>query len=400
MTSRTTTPVPVPDVQVARNEGAGPVYVTPVLEVVSSEPRAGRSHPGHYQHILLNTVTGELAFHESTEHLEEWNPAWRYRNDVPEETSRRWHPGRIFCHTGPHQWFEPVPEVISWTIDSGTYVKELPYLGVDQANELLIRIQPYAQQLITRLFVAGGELDWSRDSAIAGRQISRLCSRYQQPASDQDADADLVDYATIIERFPHLYQPTMLSLSLDKLADRCETITRFLGCNEHWDGQIKKVFGKPYADGSGIGLDKLGVRAWYRTLLLGDDPRAVVEFGAWDLDYAHTARISADMTDEALDAWVETCETEAALNGKRLIGTRDAGEAYRRQLRERDWDRLAVLGADVSALRRALEDKTTERQTLVTRVAGWISSDSTIADRARMSRQAVHAIRTGAGETA
>lgn len=391
---------PVPDVRVARNDNGPTVSITPLTDVISSEPQHGRGHPGHYQRVVLNTRTGQLFFHENTEHLEPWNPQWRSRSDIPDETRQRWNPGRMFLFRGPHQWFEPVPEQLAWIVDSGSFVPNRPYLDVEQANDLLTRIQPYAQQLITNLFLAGGELDWSRDSAVAGRQIARLCSREQQVATDPSTDADLVDYADIIARFPHRYQPRLLDLSLDRLADECEIITRFLGCNPAWHGpEIKKVFGKPYSDGSGIGLEILGARAWYRTLLLGDDPRTAVEFAAWDQAHAHTDQLTDTMTDPQLEAWVERCKTEATRNGLRLIGARDAGEAHRQQLREKVWDALAVIGADIAELKRQLETKTAQRRRLVQRATDWNGSDSSIADRARMSRQAVHDIRTGADST-
>ncbi|MGW1564388.1 hypothetical protein ACWCQ1_49360 [Streptomyces sp. NPDC002144] len=64
----------------------------------------------------------------------------------------------------------------------------------------------------------------------------------------------------------------MLSRSLARLPKDCEWIMRYLGCNEHWHQDIKKVFGAPYHDGSGIGLDVLDARAWYRTVLMGVVP--------------------------------------------------------------------------------------------------------------------------------
>ena len=251
------------------------VRITPVTEVISPEPIAGRTaSPGHYQHLLLNISTGELRFHESTEHLEPWNPMWRAVNDVPRETWKRWHPGKAFTFRGPHMWFEPVPELLNWVIDSGTFVKELPYLDVEAANTLLAKVAPYAQALLDGLFDAGGELDWSAAAARAGRNIGRLCSRYQQAAGD-DVDVDLVDYAEVVARFPQVHRPELLHLPPDRLADRCESMTRYLGCNAAWHPEIKKVFGKLSSDGTYVELDVLGVRAWYRTAIAQRDQRAL-----------------------------------------------------------------------------------------------------------------------------
>lgn len=82
------------------------------------------------------------------------------------------------------------------------------------------------------LFHAGGDLDWSASSARAGRNIRQLCSRHRK-AAPPDADGDLVDYGEILARFPQTYHPELLRRTLDQLADGCESITRFLGCNEH-----------------------------------------------------------------------------------------------------------------------------------------------------------------------
>lgn len=251
----------VPEVVVARYV-APRVSVTPVTEVVPTEPIEGQSSPGHYQHVLLNVVTGELSFHESTQHREPWLPEWKSATDVPRETWKRWHPGTGFSFRGPHMWFEPVPELLCWVIDSG--VSELPYLDVAAAGALLETLKPHAQALLDGFFEAGGELDWSAESARAGRNIGRLCQRVPEVA-DPYEDRDLVDFGVIVERFPQVYRPALLRLPPDEFADRCESITRFLGSNEHWHFEIKKVFGKPFRDNSGVGLDKLGVRSWYRT---------------------------------------------------------------------------------------------------------------------------------------
>ncbi|MFJ4979191.1 hypothetical protein ACIP6X_28275 [Streptomyces coeruleorubidus] len=93
---------------------------------------------------------------------------------------KRWHPGAPFSVIGPHAWFEEVPELLSWTIDSG--VPELPYLDVAAANALLEELTPYAQHLMDNLFEAGGDLDWCAASVRTVRNIRRLCSRHRQAA--------------------------------------------------------------------------------------------------------------------------------------------------------------------------------------------------------------------------
>jgi hypothetical protein len=381
----------MPAVEVARY-AAPRVRPVPVTEVISSQPLDERSRPGGYQKVLLATRTGELRFHENTQHLEPWDPAWTAINDVPRATWNRWHPGTRFSGVGPHRWFEPVPELLSWPIDSG--VAELPYLDVAAANALLEELAPYAQALLDGLFDAAGDLDWSADSARAGRNIARLCSHHRQ-AARPEVDADLVDYARIVARFPQVYRPELLRMPLDKLASECESITRFLGPSDTWHAEIKKVFGTPHRDGSGVGLKVLGVRAWYRTVLLDGDPRPVREFADWDAEHGRLAagEITSSTTDTDVDAWADREDERAARQGWRLLGAQEAAHSHRAQLRARDWDRLAVVGADVARLEDELEPKRAERLRLVTEAIGWDRSDSEIATRARVSRQAVHKIR-------
>ncbi|MGW3491890.1 hypothetical protein [Streptomyces sp. NPDC001054] len=383
--------VSVPKVEVVTYQ-APRVVITPVTEVISPEPVQGRRAPGAYQHVLLDTGTGELSWHESTEHREPWNPAWKAINDVPRETWKRWHPGKVFSpgSVGPHMWFEPVPELINWTVDSGFGGR--PYLNVEDANALLELVAPYAQEVLDGFYEAGGELDWSAAAAHAARNICRVISRSQQ-AAPREVDAHLVDFAEIVQRFPQVYRPEMLRLSLDNLAEECEYQTRFIGTNKQWHEEVKKVFGTPYHDGSGVSLDVLGVRSWYRTLLLDGDPRPTRDFRDWDAEHGRlaAATITSETTDAELERWIGAEEHRAAQQGVRILGAKDAAYELRAQLREQDWDRLAVVGAEVARLEKYRE----ERTKLVGRVTQWGYGDSDVAGRARMSRQAVHKLRTG-----
>jgi hypothetical protein len=250
---------PVPVIIVPRY-AAPLVTATPVAEVISPEPAEGQPDPGHYQHLVLDTRTGALSFHESTQHLEPPDPAQEFTSDVPRETWERWYPGTLFRPVGPYMWFEPVPRTLYWVIGSG--VPEWPYLDADAANSLLDEVAPHAQALLDGLFDAAGDLDWSAGSAHAGRDIRRLCSRTRKVAA-WDLDADLVNFKDIVGRFPQVYRPELTSQP--DLADECAYITRFLGSNEYWHPEVKQAFGRPYPDGSGLALEILGVRAWYRT---------------------------------------------------------------------------------------------------------------------------------------
>lgn len=392
----------VPTVTVARY-AAPRVRAVPVTDVISSEPVKGRSRPGHYQTVLLDTRTGELRFHESSEHLERWNPAWRAVNDVPRETWNRWHPGSTFAFSGPHQWFEPVPELLSWIIDSG--VEELPYLDAGAANALLDDLMPVAQCLLDGLFDGGGDLDWSADSARAGRNLNRLVSR-DRKAAGPEADAELVDFAEIVSRFPQVYEPEKLRHPLDELAEACEWTTRYVGCNKHWHQEIKTEFGKPYSDGCGISLEVLGVRSWYRTVLMAGDPRPLKMFRDWDTEHGRltASPITSASTDADLDTWADREDAHAARQGWRLLNTQEAAHEYRTQLRARDWDRLAVVSADLAALEETddpgtqeeLEPRRTERTKLVAAAIGWGHSDREVAIRARIPRRTVFEVRESA----
>ncbi|MEU0074076.1 hypothetical protein ABZ027_31745 [Streptomyces sp. NPDC006332] len=378
----------VPQIEVATYR-APRVTVTPVEQVIPSDPVPGARAPGCYQHVLLNTVTGELSFHEGTEHREPWNPAWTAINDVPRETWKRWHPGTQYLPgAGPHMWFKPVPELLCWTVDSG--FTGHPYLNVEAANALLELVTPHAQELLDGFFEAAGELDWSAASARAGRNLCRLTSRHRE-AARPEVDADLVDFAAIVQRFPQIYRPELLQLSLDKLAEACEHQTRYIGANEHWHQEVKKIFGTPYRDVSGVGLQVLGVRSWYRTVLLDGDPREPRDFADWDAAHGslNGSGITSESTDAALDSWIEREQTRAAQQGLRLFGTREAAYSHRAQLRKQDWDRLAVVGAECVRLEKYL----TERRQLVNRAIAWGHGDSDIAGRARVSRQAVNKLR-------
>ncbi|GGN41065.1 hypothetical protein [Streptomyces fuscichromogenes] len=395
--------ITVPKIEVARY-AAPRVTITPVTDVISAEPIPGRPKPGHYQGVLLNIRTGELQFHESTAHLEPWNKAWTAINDVPHQVWSRWNPGALFQSTGPHQWFEPVPELLSWTIDSG--IPEWPYLNAAAANALLEEVAPVSQELLGSLFDGGGDLDWSAQSARAGRNMKRLFSRSRK-AAGSETDADLVDFFEIVARFPQVYQPEMLCRPLDKLAEECEWPTRYLGVNEDWHGEIRSEFGKPYSDGSGIGLQVLGVRSWYRTILMNGDPRPLKEFEVWDGEHDRLtgSRITSTSTDTQVDAWVENEEENAARHGWRLLNVQEAAYQYREQLRSRDWDRLAVVGADIAALEedtvphaeKQLETRCAERTQLVAAAISWGCSDSEVAIRARVPRLAVRQLREGTG---
>lgn len=109
--------------------------------------------------------------------------------------------------------------------------------------------------------------------------------------------------------------------------------------------------------------------------------------------------------DAELDCWADREEKNAARQGWRLLGVREAASAHREQLRDRGWDRLAVLGADIAELEdstdaedKKLESTRQELLQLVTAAIDWGRSDSAIATRATVTRRAVHELRDTAAE--
>jgi hypothetical protein len=132
------------------------------------------------------------------------------------------------------------------------------------------------------------------------------------------------------------------------------------------------------------------------------DPRPLKEFPDWDAEHGRLTAgdITSTSTDAELDRWADREEENAARQGWRLLGAREAASAHREQLRDRGWDRLAVLGADIAELEastdaedKKLESTRQELLQLVTAAIDWGRSDSAIATRARVTRRSVYELR-------
>ncbi|MGN7135475.1 hypothetical protein [Streptomyces pseudogriseolus] len=378
------TTIAVPTVDVPRYD-APRITITPVTEVIPTEPIDPRKRPGAYQHVLLHTRTGQLSFHEGDEHRTPWDPAWRYVNDVPQEIWKRWHPGTSFPPNSGQMLWEPVPELLCFSVDSGH--SERPYLDVADANALLTLLAPTAQALLDNLYAVSGDLDWSAASVHAGRNLLRLTSRHQA-TEGPDADRDVVDYADIVARFPEVFQGELMRRDFDELVEECETTSRFLG---NWHPQVCDVFGVHNPHSHYVELKIAGVRAWYRAAILNGDPRPVRMFSDWDAEHDRLASggITSNFSDEELKTWADREEERAARAGWRLMGARRAAHRRRSALREQDWERMASVAAKIADLERALKPLRAERQALVASAIGWGRSDSEIAGRAGVSRQAV-----------
>jgi hypothetical protein len=152
------------------------------------------------------------------------------------------------------------------------------------------------------------------------------------------------------------------------------------------------------------------LRRDHLTVLQGGDPRPLKEFAHWDAEHERltASKITSTSTDTQLDAWAELEEENAARHGWRLLHTQEAAYAYRAQLRDRDWDLLAVVGADIAGMedadvpcpKKQLEPKRAERTKLVAAAISWGRTDSEVAIRARVPRRAVRQLREGADATA
>ncbi|MFJ4979190.1 hypothetical protein ACIP6X_28270 [Streptomyces coeruleorubidus] len=130
----------------------------------------------------------------------------------------------------------------------------------------------------------------------------------------------------------------------------------------------------------------------------------------WDAEHERltASKITSTSTDTQLDAWAELEEENAARHGWRLLHTQEAAYAYRAQLRDRDWDLLAVVSADIAGMedadvpcpKKQLEPKRAERTKLVAAAISWGRTDSEVAIRARVPRRAGRQLREGADATA
>ncbi|MFI1586102.1 hypothetical protein [Embleya sp. NPDC020630] len=139
-------------------------------------------------------------------------------------------------------WCTPVPETLSWTIDSGCTA--LPYLDTAAANALLRQLVPNAQ---------------APTHPLRGRRRPRLVRRrrparphHQPPVLTRPRlraalhiDTTLVDFVDVVRRFPQAYQPHPAHLAADRLAAECAATARFLGRTRAWLPEITQAFGTP-----------------------------------------------------------------------------------------------------------------------------------------------------------
>ncbi|MBL1086827.1 hypothetical protein JK359_33520 [Streptomyces actinomycinicus] len=194
---------------------------------------------GHFQQIVLDLRTKDLFFHG-----EDWR--------VPREAQSRIPASGLFA---PFHWLN-VPDIIYWVIDSGIPVAERPYLTVDEGNAFAHQLAPLAQTLLDHLLPVPGTdaLDWSAESASAGRDIEAACTRYQHPPKGRRPE--LVNMSEAVKACPEIVRPEWAHYTDARLDDTAEYLNR---CGLHHHPAIAQALGfGPQTPRASL----VGTRAW------------------------------------------------------------------------------------------------------------------------------------------
>jgi hypothetical protein len=166
---------------------------------------------GHFQEIVLDLRTKELFFH-----------GWDWR--VPREDRL---PNPKACpFFAVFHWLK-VPDVISWTIDSGIPVAERPYLTLDQGNAFAHQLAPLAEILLANLLPVPGTdtRDWSAESASAALDIQAACTRYQHPPRGRRPE--LVNMHEAVAVHADFVRPTWAQWTERELDEVADYLNRF-----------------------------------------------------------------------------------------------------------------------------------------------------------------------------
>ncbi|MFH8343125.1 hypothetical protein [Streptomyces sp. AM6-12] len=340
---------------------------------------------GHYQHIVLNTRTGELAFHCSD-----------YRRSNKEEG---YYPGHLFA---PSHW-QGVPEVLYWVIDSG--VDERPYHDVAEGNAFAHEVTPLAQTLLDHLVPVPGteDLDWSAVAASAGLDISRACGRDR--LGPEGRRPWLVEVSDAARHFPQIVQDYVATGRNATVDNEAEHMVR-MGLRRQggfWP-DLAAHYGIEEKDADRFHAGLIGTRAFlYQYRLDQAAGRPLVPVEQW-LD-KHPTAITTETTDDELDAFPETARAAAAAEGIVLLGVgREAGytsqaAAYERRtaLRQQVLDELAALGQARVEAEKAVKAARAGIYSRLYRAFAWEgspeTSDAELGRLAQMTRQAVNKLR-------
>ncbi|MFC7933108.1 hypothetical protein [Streptomyces cinereoruber] len=359
---------PLPDKEAIRawlaREGAGP---TPI-----------GANAGHYQHIVLNTRTGELSFHCSD-----------YRRSNKEEG---YYPGALFA---PSHW-QRVPEVMYWVIDSG--VDERPFHDVAEGNAFAHEVAPLAQTLLDHLVPVPGteDLDWSAVAASAGLDIGRACHRDRN--APEGRRPWLIEVSDAARDFPRIIQDHVATASNETLDNEAEHLVR-MGLRRQGDfwPDLATHYGIEDKDAHRFHAGLIGTRAYlYQHRLDQAAGRPLVPVEQW-LD-KHPTAITTETTDTELEAFPETARAAAAAEGIVLLGVgRYTGHERRTALRQQVLDELAALGQARAEAEKTVKAARAGIYSRLYRAFAWEgspeTSDAELGRLAQMSRQAVNKLR-------
>lgn len=394
---------PTTALTVSRNHMVQVAY-TPIPEDAELPPLPSRAdRAGSYQRLLINVRTGELSV---------FCADWRVHVSAPSNGGDRtlWdaqHPGSL-PNTAKYNATEPVPEVLSFYIDTWTSVDwpadENPptpawvYMTREQCDAFGAGLVPLAQDLVSNLFRVPGtdDLEWSAESVAAHRALRAACDRYQQGRCGDVVLAGMINFAAAAAAVPQLVRGDWAEMDDAGLDQAADTMCRF---TDHWHPELKEQFGVPYRDGSGVGLDVYGARSWlYAYRAAEAENREVVGAPAWFAAPAHTLtrRVSADHTDGDIDAIAARERATAAKEGVKLVGAEHVIRAYRDELRHH------IIEDDLTRAREAVErlaKAKAARAGLLGQIIGWgdprhhSDNDAELGRRAGMTRQAVNQLR-------
>ncbi len=345
-------------------------------------PRPEGVDAGHYQHIVLNTRTGELAFHCSD-----------YRRSNKEEG---YYPGALYA---PSHW-QGVPEVMYWVIDSG--VDERPYHDVAEGNAFAHEVAPLAQTLLDHLVPVPGtdDLDWSAVAASAGLDIGRACSRHRN--SPEGRRPWLIDLGEVVAEFPQLVRSYVAALDDTALDGEAENLVR-MGLRPlpeargGWQPDLAQHFGISDKDAHRFHAGLIGTRAYlYQHRLDQAAGLPLVPAEQW-LDQ-HPEAVTADTTDAELEAFPDTARAAAAAEGTVLLGaTRQAAYERRTALRQQVLEELAALGTARADAEKTVKAARAGIYSRLYKAFAWEGrpelTDAELGRLAQMSRQAVNKLR-------
>lgn len=331
-------------------------------------PAPKEANAGHYQHVLLNTRTGELSARG--------NP-WHLVGPEHHGTADYYGPGELW----PVMHWSHVPEILDWVIDSG--VSALPYLTSEQLGGLLDELTPYAQDLLDGLqAIPGrtGELDWSAAAITAGFAIAGLVTRDRDPEAKRDAVP--IDMDTAVSVAPALVQPRWAESTDQDLDHAADLVSRFA---THWHPELESL-------GAAQRVDVVGARSWiYHYREQQAHGRRPIDASVWLQSHQEYGDVAVDDPPEALEAAAEVAQDIATTQGVKLLGALDFLQQQQHNARLRILERLNEDRDAVKRLGAELTEAKRRRSVRVARVLSWndpdrYGTDAAIAERAGLSR--------------